>query len=48
MNRFKIIIFFIWLVAGVLTLLNKDINKFSYATTWFVLMTYLFADIFKV
>lgn len=48
MKRFNIIIFFIWFVAGLLTLFGGDVSKFNYATMWFTLMAYLFADIFKV
>ena len=48
MNRFNLIIFFIWLVAGLLTLFGGDISTFDYAIMWFILMTYLFTDIFKV
>lgn len=48
MNRFKVIIFFVWLVAGALSLFNGDINRFNYATMWITLMIYLFASIFKV
>lgn len=48
MNRFNLIIFFIWLVAGLLTLFGGDISIFNYATMWFTLMIYLFTDVFKV
>lgn len=48
MNRIDAIVFFIWLVAGILTLLNEDISKASYFVMWFAFMVKLFGAMFTV
>lgn len=46
MMTLKIIVFAGWLLAGILTLCNKNISKFEYAIAWSVLMVNLLGNIF--
>ena len=41
MTGLKIFNLVIWLIAGVMNLCSKKIDKFSYAIMWIVLMVYL-------
>lgn len=41
MSVFGIVMLVIWGIAGILTMVNKEVPKISYIITWVVLMTQL-------
>lgn len=41
MNTFGIVMLVIWGIAGILTMVSKEVPKISYITTWIALMIQL-------
>lgn len=46
--EFELVLVIIWTIVGVLTLCQKEVDKFSFAMCWIVLMAFLIDRLLEV
>ena len=48
MNRFNLLIFFVWAVVGLTTILGGYLSMFNYVAMWITFMAYLFINLYNI